>query len=120
MKYVVLSCKEFLCQRVGQDQKNILDRFNEFIDARIAKKVIQAARIGIENLFGKNAVSSFSDDVIGLYAADKLPPPSEINTSAAKLFHYLKIATRHSLFSKLLQSYRVRPKKGRKPYLRYL
>jgi hypothetical protein len=102
---VVLSCKEFLSQRVDQEQKNILDRFNEFIDARIAKKVIQAARIDVENLFGKDAVSSFTDDVIGLYAADKLLPPSEMNTSTAKLFHYLKIAMPHSVFSKLVQSY---------------
>lgn len=63
---VVLSCKKFLSQRLDQDQENILNRMNKFIDVRKPTELIQAVRTDVENLFGKNAVSSFSDDVVSL------------------------------------------------------
>lgn len=75
-KEVVLSCKESLSQRLAVDQENIIDRINKFIDAKSPTEMIHAGRIDVLNLFGENAVSSFTDDILSLYAAEKLPPSS--------------------------------------------
>lgn len=72
---VVLSCKEFLSQRLDEDQKGFIDRMNTFIDRRSSIEIIQAVRIDVENLFGVHSVSSFTDDVISLCAAEKLSVP---------------------------------------------
>ncbi|KAL4148449.1 hypothetical protein QTP88_002689 [Uroleucon formosanum] len=104
-KEIVLSCKEFLSQRLAVDQENIIERMNKFIDARSSTDTIQAGRTDVLNLFGEHAVSCFTDDVISLYAADKLPPPLEMNNSTAKMYHFLKVSTQSSIFSKLVQSF---------------
>jgi len=74
---VVLSCKRFLSQRLHEDQKCCIDRMNKFIDGKSSTEIIQAVRIHIENLFGEHSVSSFTDDVISLCAAEKFPTSLE-------------------------------------------
>lgn len=78
---------------------------NKFINARSSIETIQAGRTDVQNLFGEQAVSYFTDDVISLYAAEKLPPCLEMNSSTAKIYHYLKVSTQSSIFSKLVQSF---------------
>lgn len=102
---IVLSCKEFLAQRLHEDQEAFLKNLNEFLNARTALQVIQAARNHVENLFGEDALSLFTDDVTSLFAAEKLPPPLNMNNATAKLYHYLKVSVYGSTFSKLVQSY---------------
>lgn len=102
---VVLSCKEFLSQRLDKDPEKVLDCINKFIDARTVIDLVREVRMDVENLFGEDAVSSFTDDIVSLYSAKKLPPPPEMNTSTGKLFYYLKVSTPHSVFSKLVQAY---------------
>lgn len=78
---------------------------NRFVHARSSKEIIQAIRVDVESLFGEHSISSFTDDVISLYAAEKLPLPLEMNSSTAKLFHYLKVSTPGSVLSKIVQTY---------------
>jgi len=78
---------------------------NKFINARSSIETIQAGRTDVLNLFGEHAVSYFTDDVISLYAAEKLPPCLEMNSSTAKIYHYLKVSKQSSIFSKLVQSF---------------
>jgi len=93
-KEIVLSSKEFFSQRLAVDQENIIERMNKFIDTRSSIETIQAGRTNVLNLFGKHAVSCFTDDVIiSLYVADKLPPLLEMNNSTAKMYHFLKVST---------------------------
>lgn len=72
---IISSCKEFLSQRLDEDQTSFIDRMNKFINGKSATEIIQSVRIDVENLFGEYLVSSLTDDVISLYAAEKLPPP---------------------------------------------
>lgn len=102
---IVLSCKEFLAQRINVDQEAIVNHMNEFLDGRTAVKVIEAARSHVGSLFGRDAMLPFTNDVTSLFAAEKLPPPSEMNNATAKLYYYLKVSAPHSIFSKLVQSY---------------
>ncbi len=69
---VALSCKEFLSQRLDDDQKGFIDRMNRFVHARSSKEIIQAIRVDVESLFGEHSISSFTDDVIQTKAAYKL------------------------------------------------
>lgn len=59
----------------------------------------------VESLFGDHLISSFSGDVINLYTTEKLNPPLEMDSSIAKLNHYLKVSTPGSVFSKIVQTY---------------
>lgn len=43
--------------------------------------------------------------MISLYAAEKLPPSSDMISLTAKLYHYFKVSQLHSVFNKLVQSY---------------
>ena len=104
-KETVMSCKEYISQRLEEDQIGILHRINAFINARSATEVVNAARLDVENLFGKDKVSDFTDDVVGMYAVGKLPPSSDMTSSTAKLYHYFKASQPHSTFNKLVQSY---------------
>lgn len=104
-KEIVLSCKEFISQRLADDQREISKRINNFVNARTPTEVVKAARIDVENIFGKDKVSDFTDDVVELYAVEKLPPSSIMTSSTAKLYHCLKVSQPHSTFSKLVQSY---------------
>lgn len=110
-KEIVLSCKEIFSQRLAVDQENIIERINKFIGARSSIETIQAGRIDVLNLFGEHAVSSFTDDVISLNAAEKLPPSPEINNSTAKIYHYLKVSKQSSIFTKLVQAYSAGPER---------
>lgn len=102
---VILSSKEFISQRLADDQNEILIRIKLFISARTQAEVVKAARVDVENLFGKDKVSQFTDDVLQLYASEKLPPSSTMTSSTAKLYHCLKVSQPHSIFSKLVQAY---------------
>jgi len=62
-KEIVLSCEEFLSQRLSLDHENIIERMNKFIDARSSIETIQAGRTNILNLFGEHAVFYFTNDV---------------------------------------------------------
>ncbi|KAF0702117.1 Uncharacterized protein FWK35_00032969, partial [Aphis craccivora] len=104
-KEIVLKCKEFLSRRLSVDQENIIERMNKFINARSSIETIQAGRTDVLNLFGEHAVSYFTDDVISLYAAKTLPPCLEMNSSTAKIYHYLKVSKQSLIFSKLVQSF---------------
>ncbi len=101
----MLSCKEFLSQRLDDDQKGFIDRMNRFVHARSSKEIIQAIRVDVGSLFWEHSISSFTDDFISLYAAEKLPLPLEMNSSTAKLFHYLKVSTPGSVLYKIVQTY---------------
>ncbi|KAE9524081.1 hypothetical protein AGLY_015446 [Aphis glycines] len=70
---IVKSAKEFLSNRLADDQSSIIQRFKTFLNARNAQDTINAIRCDIEGIFGNENVSTFCDEVIGLYATDKLP-----------------------------------------------
>ena len=91
--------------RSSVDQENITERMNTFIDARSSIETIQAGRTDVLNLFGEHTVSYFINDVISLDVAEKLLPSLEMNSSTAKIYHYLKVSTQSSIFSKLVQSF---------------
>lgn len=40
--------------------------------------------------------------MFSFYAAEKLPPPQEMNNSTAKIYHYLKVS---SIFSQMVLSF---------------
>lgn len=75
-----------------EDQKSFIRQMNKFIDGRSSTEIIQAARFDVENLFGVHSNSSFTNDVINLFATEKLPSLLKISTSTAKLNHYLKVS----------------------------
>lgn len=102
---IILSCKEFVTQRLPDDQKNISSRINAFLNAKSPTQLVSAVREDIENLFGRDKVSSFTDDVIGLFATDKLPASCSITSFTAKLYHYLKVSEHKTVFRKLVESY---------------
>lgn len=43
-----------------------------------------------EKLFGKDKVSDFAADVMALYAAEKLPPSSDMTSYTEILYYYFK------------------------------
>lgn len=104
-KEIVLSCKEFLTVRLADDQHNILNTMNKFLSARTAPDMINAVRSEVKDMFGDDAVSPFTDDVICLFCSEKLPAPLEMDDASAKLYHYFKVSKTHSVFSKLVQTY---------------
>ena len=104
---IVLSCKNFVMQRLDDEQMSISNRIDAFIKAKSVTEVISAARVDVENLFGADTVSEFTDNVISLHATGELPPPSDMTCSTARIYHYLKVSQLHSIFSKLVQSYLI-------------
>lgn len=54
---------------------------------------------------GNENVTTFHDEVIGLYATDKLPCPINITDPTGKLYYYLKIISSTTFFAKMVQVY---------------
>ncbi|KAE9527914.1 hypothetical protein AGLY_012738 [Aphis glycines] len=102
---IILSAIEFLQQRLEYEQKSIIDRLKSFLNSQSAIEMISSVRCDVEGLFDKTNLSQFSDEVLGLYAAENLPAPRNITDFTGKLYYYLKISTPNTLFSKLVQTY---------------
>lgn len=104
-KEVVLSCKEFILQRLSDDQEEICSRINGLLHSKNPIEVLNAVRLDVEGLFGEDKVSDFTDDVVGLFATGKLPASSSMTSSTGRLYHFLKVSQPHSILRKLVQSY---------------
>jgi len=102
---IILSAIEFLQQRLEYEQKSIIDRLKSFLNAQSAIEMISSVRCDVEGLFDKTNLSQFSDEVLGLYAAENLPAPRNITDFTGNLYYCLKISTPNTLFSKLVQTY---------------
>lgn len=77
---IVKSAKEFLSNRLADDQSSIIQRLTTFLSARSPQDTIKAIRCDIEGIIGNENVTTFCDEVIGLYATDKLPCPITLQT----------------------------------------
>lgn len=102
---VVMSCKEFILQRLPDDQKAIYSRIKGLLNSKNPTELVNAVRVDVEGLFGKEKLSDFTDDVVELFATEKLPASSSLTSSTGKLYHFLKVSQPHSIFRKLVQSY---------------
>ena len=102
---IIQSAKEFLSQRLSDDQNVIVKSMKKFLAARTAKDMIECTSETVAGLFGEEYVMPFSEDVLGHFASENLPIPSTLQDGSAKLFHFLKISVPGSTFSKLVQSY---------------
>jgi len=102
---IVKSAKEFLSNRLADDQSSIIQRFKTFLNARNPQDTINAIRCDIEGIFGNENVSTFCNEIIGLYATDKIPCPINITDPTGKLYYYLKISSSTIFFAKLIQAY---------------
>lgn len=51
--------------------------------------MITSVRCEVEGLFNKTNVSQFSDEVIGLYAAENLPASRKITDFTGKHYYFL-------------------------------
>ena len=67
--------------------------------------MISAGREAVIGLFGEGAIREFVEEVVGLFAASKLPVPVIYNDNTAKLYYLLRIFMTGTSFSKLVQSY---------------
>ncbi|KAL4141599.1 hypothetical protein QTP88_004215 [Uroleucon formosanum] len=87
-----------------KDDDNIQTRTirNSCFNKTFAIEMISSVRCDVEGLFDKTNLSQFSDEVLGLYAAENLPAPRNITDFTGKLYYYLKISTPNTLFSKLV------------------
>lgn len=102
---ITQSAIEFLQQRLDCEQNNIINRIKLFLNAQSGAEMIAAVRCDVEGLFDKTNLCQFSDEIIGLYAAENLPAPRDITDFTGKLYYYLKISVPNTLFSKLVQTY---------------
>ena len=66
---------------------------------------IQKIIIAVSGLFGEGAIREFVEEVVGLFAASKLPVPVIYNDNTAKLYYLLRISMKGTFFSKLVQSH---------------
>lgn len=59
-----LSCKGFVSQRLEEDQMSMSKRIDTFINAKRPTEVVNAAHLGVENIFRKEKVADFTFEVM--------------------------------------------------------
>jgi len=101
---IILSASEYLSQRQSDDQDKIVKDIQSIVDARTENAMISAGREAVSGLFGEGAIREFVEEVVGLFAASKLPVSVIYNDNTAKLYYLLRISMKDTFFSKLVQS----------------
>lgn len=95
---IILSTKEFLTERVSDEQEKRIKNLKKFLHSKSGKEKIDCSRDIVESLFGGSTVEEFHNDVIGDFAASELPPSDLLEESGNFFSHFLKICPQIGFF----------------------
>jgi hypothetical protein len=104
---IVISAKNYLVQRLNDEQSESIRAMQCFFNAKCFREMIEYSRHVVAEIFGLQHVSGFCDEVIGHFVAGNLPVPTILDNDAAKLYHMVNIASKGTTFAKLVEIYLV-------------
>lgn len=102
---IVTSAKNFLMEKLDVEQEKNVKAMIDFANSESIAEMINAGRDVVERLFGTESVSSFSDDVIGLFSSQGARTLRPTDNVGAKLYDLLRRSQPSSVLNKLIQAF---------------
>lgn len=104
---IVLSAKNFLEERINDEQQEQVKAMIGVANATNATELINAGRSSVEHIFGKASVQSFADDAIGYFVSHGARSFHASDCTTAKLYELLQKSRNKTILNKLIQTFLI-------------
>ena len=104
---VVASAKNFIQQRLNDEQSDQVQAIIDVTNANNETQLIASGRKVVEEIVGKESVQSFADDAVSYFVSHGARSFTPTDSITAKLYELLRNSPRGSVLNKLIQTFLV-------------